>query len=215
MSNPAAPTPPGVPPPMAEDSTLGLRPSSSLGGGSGGTFVPPRWQKPAPLGTGQAMDTATSVAAPLLAGFSVATIGVIASNSDKFRWPGVSLLALTAAAVFLVASLQFGFHARQHLYSPADVSDWWPNEDRTAARDGRLQREQHEDFRRWRWWVKWARRTYDAGIVTLAVGVAAALVPRSGSGFQEGCQWAAAGVAAAGAVGEAVWIATGHWARRR
>jgi hypothetical protein len=194
---------------MASDTPEASPQGEPTGADAGGAFVPPKWQKPAPLGYGQAIDTVTTIAAPLLAGFSVATIGVIASSSDKFRWPGVTLLMLTAAAILLVTSLQCGFFARQHLYSARDVGDWWPEEDRTPASNERLQREQHEDIQRWRRWVPRARYTYDVGIVTLALGVAAALVPPSDSGAQVDWRWAAASLAAAGAIGELVWIGAG------
>lgn len=148
-------------------------------------FVPPRWQKPAPLGYGGATDTVSTVAAPLLAGFSVATIGVVAANSHSFRWSGIALFALTAAAILMVASLQFGFHARQHLYFATDIRDWWTVEDLNESRIARLQRQQKEDFQRWLNWSAKRRFAYNAGIVTLALGIAATLVPEPGRGVQE------------------------------
>lgn len=37
-----------------------------------------------------------TIAAPLLGGFSIAMIGVVAQASDRFRWPGISLTLLAA-----------------------------------------------------------------------------------------------------------------------
>jgi hypothetical protein len=142
----------------------------------------------------------------LLAGFSVATIGVVAANSHAFRWSGIALFALTASAILMVASLQFGFHARQHLYSAADIRDWWTAEELNEPRIAHLQREQKEDFRRWLNWSTKSRVAYNTGIVTLALGVAATLVPEPGKGVQESLRWAAVGLATSGAIGELIWI---------
>jgi hypothetical protein len=168
---------------------------------------PPSWRKPAPLGYGPALDAATNIAAPLLAGFSITAIAAVAASSDRFRWPGPVLLSLTVAAVLLVASVQFGFHARQHLYSPADVAAWWTAEDLAhPGRADRLQREQHADYETWQRWSTKARLAYNAGIVILAVGVALALVPsHSIDRFEAAFRWTAAAVAAAAALGELVW----------
>lgn len=168
---------------------------------------PPLWKKPAPLGYGSALDAMANVAAPLLAGFSVTAIAAIAASSDKFRWPGAALLTLTLAAVLLVASLQFGFNARQHLYSAADVAAWWVQEDLVQpGRAERLQREQHKDYESWQRWSSKSRMAYNAGITVLAVGVALVLAPpQSGEHSEATLRWIATGIAAAGAFGEVAW----------
>jgi hypothetical protein len=183
------------------------------------TFVPPKWDKPGPLSYGEAIDTVTTIAAPLLAGFSIATIGVVGASSDKFRWPGIALIFLTGAALLLVGSVQCGFHARAHRYSPANIKDWWPADELTPIRLERLQREQWINMRLWRRWIGRAKIAYDIGIVALALGVAAVLAPpghernpvtllvQGDQSRQSGWRWAAAAIAVAGAVGEIVWIA--------
>jgi hypothetical protein len=171
---------------------------------------PQLWRKPAPLGYGSALDAVTNVAAPLLAGFNITVIATVAAASDRFRWPGFTTLILIISAMLLVASLQFGFHARQHLYSAADVADWWTPEDlEVQGRTDRLQREQHVHYARWERSSLRARIAYNAGIVTLAVGIALVLSPpytvhRTEAGFR----WAAAALAFAGAIAELVW---GAW----
>lgn len=170
--------------------------------------LPPQlWSKPAPLGYGPALDAMANVAAPLLAGFSITAIAAIAASSDKFRWPGAALLILTLAAVLLVASLQFGFTARQHLYSAADVVAWWGQEDMAqAGRSERLQREQHKDYMSWERWSSKARVAYNAGITVLAAGVALALAPPYQVHHSEAVlRWIAAAIAAVGALGEIAW----------
>jgi len=168
---------------------------------------PPSWRKPAPLGYSPALDAATNIAAPLLAGFSITVIAAVAAGSDSFRWPGPVLLSLTVAAVLLVASVQFGFHARQHLYSAADVAAWWTAEDLAQpGRTDRLQREQHADYATWEQWSTKARMAYNTGIVILAVGVALMLAPpHSADRAQAAFRWTAAAVAATAALGELTW----------
>ncbi|MEV6378623.1 hypothetical protein AB0M31_04295 [Streptomyces sp. NPDC051773] len=149
------------------------------------------WDKPSPPGYGAAIEAATNIAAPLLAGFSITTIGVVSADSDKFRWPSIALLLLTLAAILLVASLQLGFHARMHLYSKADLAAWWGEETDLEQ----LKEEQVADMESWRRIKGLARVAYNAGIVFLAVGISAALVPRSEEdSVNAALRWAACGL---------------------
>jgi hypothetical protein len=167
----------------------------------------PNWQKPSPLGMGAAVDGVTNVAAPLLAGFGVATIGVVSADSDKFRWPGPVLLCLTLASLLFVTCVQFGFHARRHFYSYTDLAAWWTENELREHHD--LLREEHNaDFRLWTRWRDRAYAAYSGGICALWTGVALVLVPPGrGMGPDAVFRWAAAAVAAVAAAAEAVWSA--------
>ncbi|GAA2230260.1 hypothetical protein [Streptomyces indiaensis] len=151
------------------------------------------------------MDAVSNVAAPLLAGFAVAAIGVVAADSDQFRWPGAVLLCLTLAALLFVTCVQFGFHARRHLYSPADITAWWSEEEARERHD--LLREEHAtDFQYWESWRRRAYAAYTGGMVVLWMGVSLVLLPPTpGSSPDTVFRWAAAAVAAGAAVVEAVW----------
>jgi hypothetical protein len=94
------------------------------------------------------LGTMATIAAPMLAGFTIALAGVVAQAADKFRWPGVALLLLTISAVLLVTSVQAGF------WSQRPVALW-----------------------RITFWRIAAARTYAAGIVVLFLGLSAVLVP--------------------------------------
>lgn len=125
------------------------------------------------------MVTVTSVSA-FLAGFSLAAVVVIADAPEHFRWPGVAELALTIGSVVLVVAAQ-------------------------ASRNGAYY---YEDYRKkWRHWI-WV--AYHGGIIALLVGLGAALAPlegvadKPGVAGQQGLRWAAASVAFAIALGEAV-----------
>jgi hypothetical protein len=206
---------------VADDGRIGprsRRTGRALGGGqaSRGTFEIPKWRKPAPLGYGQALDTATSIAAPLLAGFAVSTAGVVSAATDRFRWPDVTLLLLACASIAMIAALQCGFHARQHLYSPSDVADWWPEQELTVTgRTERLQREQRLAFDDWARWAVRARLAYNAGIVVLAQGLAAMVAPPvRESGTAEVLRWIASVIVClAGIIEAALMIDWKSWAR--
>lgn len=52
------------------------------------------------------------VAAPLLAGFSFTAVIVISGDTGHRRWPSLTLLALTMAAVTLIAAVESSKYAR-------------------------------------------------------------------------------------------------------
>lgn len=180
-------------------------------------FVPPKWRKPAPLGYGNAIDSVGSIAAPLLAGFSLASVLLVADDAANFRWPGGAVLALSVAAVLLIGSVQCAFNARQYLWSAADVADWWPDMKADSPREQLLRTEQERAFRKWDVWVQWTRLTYHTGIVALLAALGVALPPQNGSSPEGALRWAAAGVAFAGCAGEVAWILIGSrsWTRVR
>ena len=60
----------------------------------------------------------SNTAAPLLGGFSIALIGVVAQATDHFRWPGVALLLLACASIAFIICVQTAFWARQYLVRP-------------------------------------------------------------------------------------------------
>lgn len=176
-------------------------------------FVPPKWRKPAPLGYGSATDSVGSVAAPLLAGFSLASVIVVSDDATNFRWPGAVILALAIAAVMFIGSVQCAFNARQYLWSGAEVSDWWPEMKEGTELETLLRGEQSAAFHRWQAWTRWTRMTYNLGILALLAGLGLGLAPRQGSGVQESLRWAAVGMAFAACAGEAFWIAGTSWRR--
>jgi hypothetical protein len=175
------------------------------------TFRPPKWRKPRPLGYGNAADSLGSVAAPLLSGFSLASVIVVSDDSASFRWPGVVAFFLAVAAVLLIGAVQCGYNARQYFWSASDVRDWWPDMIEGSDREEVLREEQALAFARWSMWVSWMRNTYNVGILALLVGLACSLPPRLDSNAQADWRWTAAAFVFAGCVAEACWIIMGLW----
>jgi hypothetical protein len=171
------------------------------------------WVQPAPYGLTQARQSMSGGAAALLAGFSIALIGVIAQAPSSIRWPGASLLLLTIAAALLVACVQCGFWARTYLYSRAEIEEWRPQPWDDWETQGLL-REQKSDETLGSGWEDAAEWTYHLGLVALAVGVGLTLAPPEAA--QQGeVRWAAACVAFASALIQGGWGIVGWFISSR
>jgi hypothetical protein len=175
----------------------------------------PVWRKPAPLGYANAIDSVGGVAAPLLAGFSLASVIVISQDAENFRWPGAAILGFTISAVALVGTVQCGFNARQYIWSGADVLAWWPDLKENSEQEERLRAEQAWAFGRWQAWTAWTRRTYALGIFALLTALAFALPPHHNLGLQGSLRWTATGIAFAASAGMACWIVANFWEASR
>lgn len=111
------------------------------------------------------VKTVGTVAAPLLAGFSLASVIAVTDGVDHFRWPGGAVLLLTIASVLLIGAVVYARHAARGYSS---------------------------HYRGWRRAV-WLM--YHLGITALLGGLGLALAPKNGVGTQEHLRWAASGIA--------------------
>jgi hypothetical protein len=187
----------------------------------------PRWEYPPPFGRAAAVQTMTSVAAPLLAGFSIAVIGVVAQAPSSFRLPGVTLTVLTVTAVLLVACIQVGFRARAVLYSKGEIDSWWPEEERKVDPriDYSVRVNQNNDYRKWLGYHKRARQFYNLAIISLAFGISTALIPPLYYGtidhpiqlsqLESIARWVATGLAACAGLGETAWWISDNMRQRK
>lgn len=171
-----------------------------------------QWAQPVPYGITAARQSMSGGAAALLAGFSIALVGVIAQAPTSMRWPGWALLLLTVAASLLVACVQCGFWARAYLYSYQEIQEWrpppWAEWETGALRD-----QQKVDEGRGSRWEGAAEWTYHLGLVALAVGVGLVLAPLDNA-HEAGVRWAAACVAFIGGIAQGVWGICGWWVSR-
>lgn len=173
------------------------------------------WAGPGDFGQPAAFDAKTGVAAPLLAGFSLALLGVVAQAPASFRWPGATLTVLALVVLMLVACVQFGFRGRAVLYSKSDVDSWGRLSELGSLADQRLRATvQARDMAEWRRWHHRSRLTYNGGIVLLAISVALVLAPppsyvigRQLTAAEAGWRWAGFGLALLGAALELWWMA--------
>jgi|tagenome__1003787_1003787.scaffolds.fasta_scaffold20702419_1 hypothetical protein len=178
--------------------------TGASGRGSGATPLDPGWEVPAPYGAPFAIQSLSTVAAPLLAGFSVTLSGVILQAAGQFRWPGLTLLLLAIATVMLLFCVQCGFWARHEFVLPEEARQWWGDFASSPSRRDRVAEEQRRRYRSYRRWARSARVSYDSAIVALLAGMSVALAPVGGGG-EAVLRWMAALAFLLAAAGEVVW----------
>jgi hypothetical protein len=180
-----------------------------------------KWYPPDPPGRGPAIEGMAGIAAPLLAGFSITLIGVIAQASENFRWPGPALAVLVIAVALLIATVQFGFKARTFLYSAADVEAWRPDTFADERLRNVLAKNQRDDYGNWQRWGRNAGRAYDTAICFLALGLALTVAPpvltSSGhplGGEEATFRWIAFALALAAGTAELSWVVINRFGQR-
>lgn len=162
---------------------------------------PPPWRPPGRYGYTSAIDGMGTVAAPFLAGIAIALAILVISSPEHFGAENVALCFLVLAAVGLIACTECAFVARQYAVAPRQLEEWWPDPDPLRLAD-----EQHKAAAAFKRWAACARGSYDIGIVALAVGMAAALVPHGGLDSAPPWRLASFALAVAGVFGEAIAI---------
>jgi hypothetical protein len=165
--------------------------------------VGPDWIPPGPLGLNAAVSSATSVAAPLLAGFALTLVGLVLQVEEHLRLPGAALALLVAAALALLAAVQLGVWTRQYAVTPDELTQWHPDlgpRDLANAQRGHLL--EHAA------WYQRFTVAYHAGITLMLAGLTVALVPDDGL---DGWRIGAIVLGGLGVAAELIWI----WAVRR
>ncbi len=165
-----------------------------------------RWNTPAPYGAPAAVEAMASVAAPLLAGFSLALIGLVLPSQKLLRWPELALFLLVLSALLLLAAVQHGFWARQYIATPSDLSQWWPDLDESEERLLMVRREQWSYQTIYTVYAGRARAAYRLGILALLAAVAVVVVPDRPLGEVPAGRLAVVGLAVFGFLLEALWI---------
>src|SRR4051794_28731548 len=125
-----------------------------------------KWRNSNP-GIGPALETLTCAGTPLLAGFCVTMIGVVAQEPGNFRAPGLTILLLTIAASVFVVAIHCYYWARVHLIESGGAINRDVPPPEHAVRE-RLA------------YLAWARRLhlfFQVGILSLFVGLATAVWP--------------------------------------
>lgn len=160
---------------------------------------------PAPFGQSAATFMLGSAAAPVLAGFSVALIGLVLQAPGELEFSSVALLLLVSAALLLIIAQQYVLRAQRVYVSPDQWAAWMTLVSETRKRYLRGELEDH--LTRHEQWIDRAEVTFNAGIFVLLVGVAFALVPDVDAFHEipEG-RLAASVVALLGGVAELGWV---------
>jgi hypothetical protein len=116
------------------------------------------------------------VAAPLLAGFSFATIFVVSGETSHLLLPGEAIVALTLATVILIAAVQLAKYRGE-------------NQPPVSGSSRLFSLSSDKDYE------KWTVRCYHVGIVALLAGFGFALAPQYQPGGLYIFRWVASVVA--------------------
>jgi hypothetical protein len=169
-------------------------------------LLSPTYEVPPLYGIHGAFDNVGSIAAPLLAGFSVTSMGLVLQVEKDLRWPSLALNFLALASIFFIGAVQFGFWARQYVFTPSDVIQWWPDAD-NPLRQQMIRREQLEHWHGFKLWTRRATSGYRLGIVSLLLGLSIMLVPKTAMSV---ARLTAIAIVLLGLLFELLWI-TAQW----
>lgn len=154
------------------------------------------------------IDSVSSATLPLLAGFSTTSVVVVSDDAANFRWPGATILALTVAAIVLIAAVQLAYHARISLSELSGrEGSLAPSQDIGHSETDTQQIRQQRDgyYKQGLWRTQLTRWAYNIGLLSLLVGLGLAVAPLHATGVQADLRRVASGLAFLAAVAELVW----------
>jgi hypothetical protein len=136
-----------------------------------------RWKRPKLLGYTETLRGLGGIVAPLLTGFSLATIAVLLTATTHpwlWRW---AVVALTVAVAVFLFAMQVSFLALARSPSPSDFLAWVPEiADNEDLRAQALTEQAHTFKQMSRLWKR-AGFTYEIAIIAFLAGVVLLLVP--------------------------------------
>jgi hypothetical protein len=163
----------------------------------------PIWRMPEPYGEAEAFNSMGAIAAPLLAGFSLAAmVMTLTIKTSDARWPEVALLLFMLAAVLFVFTVQAMFWARGYQTTPGEIKAWWPDAEH-PQRLNMLRDEQWRHAKGFSMWANRARVTYNAGLLCLLAALTVLAVPPASDGHLAFVRWLAVAVGGVALIAEA------------
>ncbi|MEJ3746692.1 hypothetical protein WEI85_25815 [Actinomycetes bacterium KLBMP 9797] len=152
--------------------------SGARPGGRSSGWPPP----PEPYSAFATVEGLGGVAAPLLAGFAVTLIALVAQIAPALRHPDAALLLFAASAVLFLQVVQLNARARGYAVTPGQVREWYPDaDDPERHRVLAWELRHHRDC--WAYLVRRTRLRYNVAILALAVGLMVMLIPTGGLGL--------------------------------
>jgi hypothetical protein len=139
---------------------------------------PALWLRLIPVGYGIGLTSFATIAAPLLAGFSLTTIVALSSSADNRGTRGdIAIAAFSVTTTLMLFALQAGIAASQRDVPPDQRAARYPEArhnplwmERLRADQWRDQKEALQLYARCRW-------TYNLGIIAFLGGLIALLIP--------------------------------------
>jgi hypothetical protein len=164
------------------------------------------WVTPYLYGEAEALNSMGTIAAPLLAGFSLAAmVQTLTITRSQARWQDAALLLLLLAATLFVATVQAMFWARGYQTSPQQIKEWWPDADDTERME-LLRREQKRHAAGFRMWSTRARVTYSVALLCLLAALTLLAVPPESYDQSSTFRWLAVAAGATAFIAETLWI---------
>ena len=162
-----------------------------------------------PFGAADATDKIGSTAAPLLAGFAFALIGLTIDKGNVMGEADLALLLLVFAGVALVSSVQLNFNARRYHFSVEEYFDLCrlAEDQKEEVSVSEVKKMAREYLGEERIWAERSRVAYNLGVAVFFFGVAATLIPVSGIWHLEPLRAAAVILVTAAGLVEATLIA--------
>ena len=147
------------------------------------------------------MEGRAGISAPLLAGFSLALVGVIAQDPTHFRWPGVALAALMIPIFCFLGAIRAGYRTKSALYMLSDSAEAetkLPDQGKLRTQEPREDRH-HGSYLRWGYLTFFA---FGAGLFSLWVCIALTVAPPTPGGQEAAVRWVAFAMAIAASIFE-------------
>jgi hypothetical protein len=142
---------------------------------------PRLWQRPIPVGYGIGFTAFATIAAPLLAGFSLTTIVTLSSSADHRGSRGdIAIAAFSIATVLMLFTLQAGLAASQRAILPDQRAAQYPEARHFLGSMHQLRLDQWRDENLAERLIKRCRWTYNLGIIAFLGGLIALQIPSPG-----------------------------------
>lgn len=163
------------------------------------------WTSPGPPGYLESIQSAGSIAAPLLAGASFTLAALVLQSSTPFgRWQDLALLLLVAAGLAQIFAVQSVIWTRRYMVTPDELRQWLPGDFTDDERPTPwLANVQEFNVQMAGKWAERTRIWINIGISLLLAGIAVGVVP---VGHVSGVRWAVIAVSWAGVAVEASWV---------
>ena len=162
------------------------------------------WEPPRLYGDAEAINSMGTIAAPLLAGFSLAAmVATLTIKTSDARWPNVALMLFMLASVLFVTTVQATFWARQYQTNPKEIKDWWPSAIDSKGL-GHVLKWHAAGFRLW---ANRARKVYSVALLCLLAALTVLAVPPESYAQEPFWRWLAVAVGGAAFIAEIIWIA--------
>ncbi|MEU6696949.1 hypothetical protein [Pseudonocardia sp. NPDC046786] len=138
------------------------------------------WKRPSPLGMPSSVSGFGTLAAPLLAGFSLTAVVEIVGRSERGIRGDIAILLFTLAAGFLIVAIQTAINGARYNIKPSEWVDWNPEMKHYDVRAQDVRRYQWKSERLAEYYSDLARFTFNAGIVLFVGGLISILIPGPG-----------------------------------